>query len=104
MSVNNSFELCSLELEHKIPNTYCCSYYTFLEMQETLPLISFLMNKYMSSSEIGSSSTFVILRIASQLKSGALIFQIHQLTIQQHSFSTSRDDLLLLSFQIFPKT
>ena len=58
----------------------------------------------MSASEIGSSSTFVILSIALQLKTGALIFQIQQLTMQQHSFSTSRDDLLLLSFQIFPKT
>ena len=41
-------------------------------MQETPPLIPFSKNKYIFASGISSSSTFVILSIASQIKPGAL--------------------------------
>ena len=37
-----------------------------LEMKETLPLMPFSKNKYMSASEITSRSTFVRFSIASQ--------------------------------------
>ena len=42
------------------------------KMYETLPLILYSKNKYMSASEISSGSSFVILSIAPQLKVGAL--------------------------------
>ena len=55
-----------LVLGHKITNTYYWLCYHLLEMLQTPPLIPISKNKYMSASEINSSSTLAILSIATQ--------------------------------------
>ena len=69
---------------------------------------------YMSGSVISPNLIFVILRTTCKLKPGTVksslghtflsyyfyIFRIPQLTINNHTLSTSRDNLSLFSFQI----
>ena len=72
----------------------------------------------MSTSEISSGSTLVILNIASQLTESqvmaktqtiifeasiSIFFQIHQLTIKDRISSTNRDSFSSFSFQMYSK-
>ena len=65
-----------LEIPH-FHHTYDCMYLLFpllclLAIQETPPFINFLINRYISVSEISSNSILFILSIASQINSGLL--------------------------------